>query len=176
MTENSYTDSYLYNMLFHAHNNKYQLIVDEIDSIVNNLGELTNNPFDYESQLGEHSKPGLGFSRLVDDDGKHASVVITYDGPLLVSFVYQHKVFINDSPLDFSKNVLQLLAKAYNVGDGNHRGDVSLSIEDSNVQNPADSSNTHSQFQLAFNITLQDIKSDTDKESDKDDGDNSDNK
>ncbi len=166
MSEENYkTKSPLYNTLFNAKNNPYTLIEDEVGSLIADVtlpSDFTPNP---------HVK----WTRTIDEDGKKASLMVTYEGPELKD----HCPIVNESPMKFSETILKGLAKQMNVGDGTHRGDTLLQIEDSNIQNPADSSSDTSQFQIAFRITLQDIKpepkSDSDKESDKDDG-NSDSK
>ena len=116
------------------------------------------------------------WNRMVNDDGRTANIIYTYS----LSGAEARKLFtlrdtygkdagktyspINLDPITFSDEVLKRIDQQYSHGDGSKAKDIQLSIEDSNVTNPFDSSDFNVQAQLAFRVTLKD--SDDDEEAD----------
>lgn len=108
------------------------------------------------------------WNRMVNDDGRTANIIYTYS----LSGDKARKLFtlrntygkdagktygpINLDPITFSDEVLKRIDQQYSHGDGSKAKDVQLSIEDSNVTNPFDSSDFNVQAQLAFRVTLKD--------------------
>ena len=113
------------------------------------------------------------WNRMVNDDGRTANIIYIYS----LSGDEARKLFtmrdtygkdagktygpINLDPITFSDEVLKRIDQQYGHGDGSKAKDIQLSIEDSNVTNPFDSSDFNVQAQLAFRVTLKD--SDTDE-------------
>lgn len=130
----------------------------QLDYFANMLAHVTTHP-------NEHSK----WSRMVNDDGRTANIIYTYS----FSGAEARKLFtlrndagktygpINLDPIAFNIKVLKRIDQQYSHGDGSKAKDIQLSIEDSNVTNPFDSSDFNVQAQLAFRVTLKD--SDTDE-------------
>ena len=98
------------------------------------------------------------WSRMINDDLASAKVLVTYDDTSEVDspFAYSFNEPINLDPMTFTDEVLKRVSKDFNIGDGSHAGDVHLSVEDSSVNNPFDSSNFATQAQLAFEVTIKD--------------------
>lgn len=112
------------------------------------------------------------WNRMVNDDGRTANIIYTYS----ISGNEARKLFtlrntygkdagktygpINLDPITFSDEVLKRIDQQYSHGDGSKAKDVQLSIEDSNVTNPFDSSDFNVQAQLAFRVTLKDSDAD----------------
>lgn len=129
----------------------------QLDYFANILAHVATHP-------NEHPK----WNRMVNDDGRTANIIYTYS----LSGDEARKLFtmrdtygkdagktygpINLDPITFSDEVLKRIAKMYNRGDGSKAKDIQLSIEDSNVTNPFDSSDFNVQAQLAFRVTLKD--------------------
>lgn len=112
------------------------------------------------------------WNRMVNDDGRTANIIYTYS----ISGDEARKLFtlrntygkdagktygpINLDPITFSDEVLKRIDQQYSHGDGSKAKDIQLSIEDSNVTNPFDSSDFNVQAQLAFRVTLKDSDAD----------------
>lgn len=119
---------------------------------------------------GNHRK----WSRMINDNGKTANIIFTYSfsgDEARKLYGFDHFPFkdsgklvnlgpINLDPVTFNDEILKRIAKMYNRGDGSKAKDVQLSIEDSNVTNPFDSSDFNVQAQLAFRVTLKDSDAD----------------
>lgn len=133
----------------------------QLDYFANILAHIATHP-------NEHSK----WNRMVNDDGRTANIIYTYS----LSGDESRKLFtlrntygkdagktygpINLDPITFSDEVLKRIDQQYSHGDGSKAKDVQLSIEDSNVTNPFDSSDFNVQAQLAFRVTLKDSDAD----------------
>lgn len=115
------------------------------------------------THLNGHSK----WNRMINDDGRAANIIYTYSfggdeaRKLFTLTGYGKdagKFFgpVNLDPITFSNEVLKRIDQQYSHGDGSKARDIQLSIEDSNVINPFDSSDFNVQAQLAFRVTLKD--------------------
>lgn len=109
--------------------------------MINDGGKTANIIFTYNFS-GDEARRELGFDRFTSKNGSKGL------GP------------INIDPITFNDEILKRIAKMYNRGDGSKAKDVQLSIEDSNVTNPFDSSDFNVQAQLAFRVTLKDSDAD----------------
>ena len=100
----------------------------------------------------------IEWNRMIDDSGSSAKVIIAYDDNNQTNspFEYAFDEPINLDPMKFNDEILNRVAEKLNVGDGNHAGDIQLSVEDSNVSNPFDHDSYTTQAQLAFEVTLKD--------------------
>ena len=100
----------------------------------------------------------ITWNRMIDDSGSSAKVIVSYDDNSQANspFAYAFDEPINLDPMKFNSEILNRVAEKFNVGDGNHAGDIQLSVEDSNVTNPFDHSSFTTQAQLAFEVTLTD--------------------
>lgn len=139
-------------------------------------GDLTNQLDTFAVLVGSRAVEGphSKWNRMINDDGKIANVIFTYnisgdearnEFGIIHYFDSENGSVglgpINLDPITFNDEILKRIAKMYNRGDGSKAKDVQLSIEDSNVTNPFDSSDFNVQAQLAFRVTLKD--SDTDE-------------
>ena len=107
----------------------------------------------------------IKWNRMIDDSGSSAKVIIAYDDNSQTNspFAYAFDEPINLDPMKFNDEILNRLAKKLDVGDGNHAGDIQLSVEDSNVSNPFDHDSYTTQAQLAFEVTLKDLDNEKDE-------------
>lgn len=107
----------------------------------------------------------IKWNRMIDDSGSSAKVIIAYDDNSQTNspFAYAFDEPINLDPMKFNDEILDRVAEKLNVGDGNHAGDIQLSVEDSNVSNPFDHDSYTTQAQLAFEVTLKDLDNEKDE-------------